>query len=209
MGYNKGDQATLLSSVLRRGGCFPNPPKNPLSSGSGNRASELAAVKKSSVLFTSGGVRMAVAPGFLYKNQRAGRCPPDIEFASLPDNPALCPVRWLRRYLDLYPGTEGRLFVNSKSGSSLLPGTIAHLICKLIDQADPGKFPKAHDCRKLAASLAWTRGVSSEEICRRAFCESDGSQNPRLSPKSRLVCVRLPSLFSLLSFETADSFILR
>ena len=89
---------------------------------SGNRASELAAISNASVLFTESGVRMAVSPGFLYKNQRVGRCPPDIEFEGLPEDPALCPVAWLRRYRGQESQREGRLFKNTKSGAPLLPG---------------------------------------------------------------------------------------
>ena len=50
---------------------------------SGNRVSELAALRADMVRFTEDGVCLAVQPGFLYKNQREGRTPSNIFLPSL------------------------------------------------------------------------------------------------------------------------------
>ena len=138
----------------------------------GNRSSELAAIESSSIQTDHRGARMAVRPGFIYKNQTQSRTPPVIEFPRLPENLSLCPVKNLEDYLKFHNIINGPLFRNSKTKAPLNAGSIAHILCKLIDEADPGKFPRAHDVRKRAASLAWARGVPITEICSRAFWAS-------------------------------------
>ena len=38
-------------------------------------------------------------------------------------------------------------------------------MCKLIKLSNPGSIPRSHDIRKLAASFAFFRFMSTEEIC--------------------------------------------
>ena len=64
------------------------------------------------------------------------------------------------------------LFINSKTGAPLRSTTISKLIVGLINEACPDVLPHAHDVRKVAASLAWARGVSPEEIVKAAFWSS-------------------------------------
>ena len=137
---------------------------------SGNRVSELAALRADTVRFTEEGVFLAVHPGFLYKNQREGRTPPNIFLPSLPSDRALCPVRWLSRYMQRFHKVSGPLFTNTRSGAPLSAATIASILCRTIDRADPGTLPRSHDIRRKAALLAWVRGVPPLEICRRGFC---------------------------------------
>ena len=142
---------------------------------SGNRVSELAALRADTVRFTEEGVYLAVKPGFLYKNQKEGRTPPNIFIPSLPSDPALCPVRWLRRYVERFHKVSGSLFTNTRSGAALSAASIASLLCRTIDRADPGTLPRSHDIRRKATSLAWVWGVPPLEICRRGFWASSSA----------------------------------
>ena len=139
---------------------------------SGNRCSELAALNRDSLQFSDSGLVMAVKPGFIYKNQRLGRCPPNIIIPRLISNEALCPVMAIRRLLEIDDDVEGALFKNTSTGARLSSASISQILAKVIHEADPTSIGKGHDVRKIAASLAWTRGVSPEEICKRAFWSS-------------------------------------
>ena len=105
-------------------------------------------------------IYLPVQAGFRYKNQRFGRCPPDISIKSLVrGSNQICPVKTLIAYKRRTNIKEGKLLVNSRSTRPLHPSSIPHFICHLINEADPGKFPRAHDVRKTPASLAWLRGL--------------------------------------------------
>ena len=158
---------------------------------SANRAAELAALDRRSMRWDQEGVTMAVKPGFLYKNQREGKFPPDIKIRKLPENPALCPVRALRKYLEKIPGPDGPVFRNSKSGAALTAASISSILCKIIEGADPGKLPRGHDLRRVATSLAWVRGLSPNEICQRAFWASSSAF------VSRYLCPNVPDAQSV------------
>ena len=141
----------------------------------GNRCSEIAAIDGNSVRLEEGGIVMAVKPGFIYKNQRAGRFPPNLYIKPLPEDPSLCPVTWLKNYMVARGSEDGSLFKNSVTGASLTAGSISHILARVINEADPEKVAKGHDVRKVATSLAWARGISPEEICRRTFWSSSNA----------------------------------
>ena len=130
----------------------------------GHRCSEIAAISRNSVVDNGTEFVMAVKPGFIYKNQRVGRCPPNMVIKSLPEDPMVCPVVALREYLVWRGESEGPLFINTKTRAKLTSGSISHILTRLINEADPGKIAKGHDVRKVASSLAWSRGVSPQEI---------------------------------------------
>ena len=141
---------------------------------SGNRVSELAATERSGIKFDANcsKVTMVTKPGFLFKNQRHGRAPPNISFKSLPLNPSLCPIINLKNYLKITQKTEGPVFLNTKSQAPIHPSTLSRLLAETIEEADSGKLPRGHDVRKVAASLAWTRGVPPGDIIKRMFWSS-------------------------------------
>ena len=56
------------------------------------------------------------------------------------------------------------MFVNPKSKKSMNKGAISQYLVRTINAAIPKAFAKAHDVRKISASLAWTRGVPPQEI---------------------------------------------
>ena len=168
---------------------------------SGNRASELQALIRSGLHWRSdGSVVVPVKPGFLFKNQRANRSPPNVCIPSLPQEGPLCPVRNLRSYLEATKDHQGEaLFLHPETGRNLRRPTMSLGISRLIDRACPGSLPKLHDLRKQAASLAWTGGVSPSEITAAAFWASSNVfirhyLNPQVSVTSN--CVALGHLVS-------------
>jgi hypothetical protein len=146
---------------------------------SGNRVSDLAAVERSGILFESNKrrVTLPVKPGFLFKNQRLGRAPPNISFPSLESDPALCPVQSLSKYIRDTETPSGQLFLNSKTARPLHPSTLSRILAELIEEADPGHLPRGHDVRILASS--WLdRGAC---LPHKLYLNCSGPLPPRLS----------------------------
>jgi len=141
---------------------------------SGHRASELAHLDATSVLPRGEDLSLAVIPSFLYKNQRMNRFPPEIRLKRFSEDPDLCPVTWLNLYRSQTPAS-GRLFKNSRTGNPLSSASISKCLCSLIEEADPGCFPRGHDIRRVGTSLAWIRGTSPEDICKAVFWASSSS----------------------------------
>ena len=162
---------------------------------SGNRISEISSTMRTGIgtIDPNSPVRLAVAPGFLFKNQREGRTPPPIKIVPLGvTDSSLCPVANLASYLSMSLKERGPLFLNSKTGSPLHKSTISRLICEVIEEGDLGKLPKVHDVRVISTSLAWSRGLDPAEIAKRAFWRSSSIFIDRyLSDRSALDCVAL------------------
>ena len=142
----------------------------------GNRASELAAINRETIVFRQGQeILLPVKPNFLFKNQTLARSPPNISVKSFPDvDPSICPVRNLSTYLlRSKEGAKGNsLFLHPSTGRNLQRPSLALRITKLISDTCPGSLPKMHDLRKQASSLAWTRGVDPADIIGSAFWSS-------------------------------------
>ena len=143
---------------------------------SGNRISELAAIDRKAASFAPqlASVTLPVAAGFLFKNQSAGRTPPNIVIPELGgDHPVMCPVRAIKLYLAKTKSTKSsKLFLNPETGTPLNAGTLAFWLCKAINYLLPDAICKSHDVRKLSHSLAWTRGVPMDDIIKRGFWSS-------------------------------------
>lgn len=141
----------------------------------GNRVSELAAATRNTLILANENskITIPVTPGFLYKNQRAGRHPPPIEIEPLEGTRELCPVKTLIKYIKKGPST-GSLFINSKSKRPLKANSISRIISSLVKEANPeiGKEAQGHDLRRISSSLAWANGVRPDEIAKRAFWTS-------------------------------------
>ena len=144
----------------------------------GNRASEISAMTRTSVVFEDNPARVfvPVKPNFLFKNQRMNRAPPNIVIRALNSNGSehpLCPMNFLKKYLTRtnFPNASQALF-HSLRGSPLKASDVSLQLCRLIEAACPGSVPKGHDVRKVGASLAWCRGLSPSEIIQRAFWSS-------------------------------------
>ena len=109
----------------------------------------------------------------MYKNERLGHSPPAIHVPALlvnNTNHNLCPVKNLQLWINKTQHYSGNsLYFDLKSLKSLNASRISFLLCKLINEADPNTFPKAHDIRKMAVSLAWTKGVPVADIIKNSF----------------------------------------
>jgi len=140
----------------------------------GNRVSEIAAFSREGCTQRQdGSMVLAIRPGFLYKNQTAARTPPPVIVKPLGKN-KLCPIRTLKQYLSVTDQSNGRLFIHPTTSRALSRGQISFRICKLIKQADPNGIPQMHDLRRAAASIAWSRGISPEQIVKNAFWSTAG-----------------------------------
>ena len=170
---------------------------------SGNMVSELSAISRNSISFRDSTFTalMAVKRGFLYKNQRLNRSPPNICINPLnPDGTPhiLCPLSAMKAYLGRTSESSctDSFFVHPTTDKALQGPSISLWLCKLIEMASPGSFTKAHDIRKCSASLAWVRGVSPDEITKSAFWVTSSTFISRwlyLGNSSSLPCVALGS----------------
>ena len=95
-------------------------------------------------------------PEFLYKNQRLGRNPPNIQIVAFLGPPELCPGRALASYVSLSSISGGSLFVNSKTNLPL-PKSTCKILCDVIQEACPNCVSRAHEIKKFAISLVWSR----------------------------------------------------
>ena len=142
----------------------------------GNRASELAAIDRHAVSFRQQELTLLlpVRPNFLFKNQTMNRSPPNIQISRFPDvEPELCPVTTLQAYLRRTREALGSaLFVHPSTGRNLQRPSISLRITSFIADVCPGSLPRMHDVRKMAASLAWTRGVPPGDIVSSVFWSS-------------------------------------
>ena len=142
----------------------------------GNRVSEIAAMSRVATSFSPNftAVAIPVKPGFLYKNQSLYKTPPNITIKALfredKSHHRLCPVdalrHWLRRSQSW--GSDA-IFINPKSKKPMNSGAISTYLVRTINAAIPNAFAKAHDLRKISASLAWVRGISPHEIVHSLF----------------------------------------
>jgi integrase len=141
---------------------------------SGNRASELAAMERSSIIFSSNAVTIPVKRGFLFKNQTWDRLPPEISFSKLLEDIPLCPVENLRSYLASTKDQahRGHLFLHPVSNKPLTAANISYWLAKAIKILAKNEDGRAHDMRKLAFSIAWVRGVPMSDIVAKAFWSS-------------------------------------
>ena len=141
-----------------------------------NRASEIAALHCPSVTFSTRAnkVTMPVKPGFLFKNQRPNRAPPNITMKILLDSDGtphpLCPVTSLKAWLAVRPASDSdKVFIDPKSKKPLNAARVSLWLCRIIKKADPKAIPKGHDIRKVATSLAWARGLNIQDLLDAAF----------------------------------------
>ena len=145
---------------------------------SGNRCSELSSLDRHSINFSpNGDVTLTVVPNFLYKNERIDNCPPNINFPALLNadgsHHELCPVQSLKEWLEKTSSYEGnKIFINPLTMKPMTSASVSRHLVEIINTADPGKFAKGHDVRKIATSLAWTRGLPMPSIIKRAFWKS-------------------------------------
>ena len=170
---------------------------------SGNRASEITATRRDTILFRNNDteVILPVRPGFLFKNQRIDKTPPNIIIKSLVSEAGsveLCPVQNLKLYLRRSQSTArgDAIFLHPVSGRNLQRPSLSLRITRLIEEACPNSMPRMHDIRKQAVSLAWTRGIPPSEIVAAAFWTSSNvfvKHYLKTNVQSDIPCVALNS----------------
>ena len=143
---------------------------------SGNRASELAATRRTGTILRAGTVILPIEPSFLFKTQSVSRSnPPPISFPTLGERDTLCPWRNLNQYIASTspPAGSEAIFLHPTSNVPLTAGRLSYWLTKAIVTADKSAIkPAGHDIRKIAFSMAFTRGVPLEDILQRAFWHS-------------------------------------
>ena len=140
---------------------------------SGNRCSELAALKRVGIIISQGSITIPVHNTFLYKNQSLGRSPPPVRFPGIPNN-ALCPFEAVQNYItisDSLPHND-RLFVHPESGKPLTAGRLGYWLASAIKAIDGTIDARPHDFRKFAYSAHWARTNDIKEIIRHGFWSS-------------------------------------
>ena len=139
---------------------------------SGLRVSQLAALTRLPALtkFAPGDrkVILTAHPSFIAKNERLHhRMKPTVIPALWQGDThhALCPVAALKAYMQASGSqSEGNLWIWPTSGRPCTPSNLAKVIVAVIEAADPGSAPTAHEVRKYASSLAFLRSLDIEEV---------------------------------------------
>ena len=102
----------------------------------------------------------------LYQNNVSWKAFHDFVKASNPIKPDTSLLLefciWLRDNRNLATNT----ILNYKAAVGQV---LEKVLCEVINEADPGSFPQAHDIRRVVTSLAWTRGLEPAEITKRTF----------------------------------------
>ena len=113
-------------------------------------------------------VTLKVHPNFIAKNERLHHRMKPMVIPALKNGDVphcLCPVVALKEYLRATGAEmEGKLWVWPSSGKPCSPVNLAKVIVSIIEAADPGLAPTAHEVRKYASSLAFIRSMDLEEV---------------------------------------------
>ena len=130
----------------------------------GFRISQLAAIVRTSAFLRFGledaSVSLAPHPMFLAKNERIGHTigPKVIPAWKVEgEHHTLCPVGAIRQYISKTQTNSDRLWVWPDTGFQCSAHHLAKVICRVIEAADPGKSPTAHQVRGVSASVAYMR----------------------------------------------------
>ena len=135
-----------------------------LACASSNRASELAALDRTGIVFRQHSTVFPVKPGFIFKNQAQFHDPSLIDIPDLPGS-SLCPIKAIKEYLaDTAASREAALFLHPVSGVPLNAGRLAFHLAKTIDWLIPNALGKAHDTRKLSTTGAFCSGIPADKI---------------------------------------------
>ena len=133
----------------------------------GPRVSELRALRRGQFISRENGcMTLSPDPVFLAKNEDPLNRRRSICIRPIHDrDKSLCPVKSLEDYLAATASSNSdSLFLSSHSGSALTLGNLRFTLARLIRKAQPGSFPKSHDLRKLASSLAFFGNMPLPEI---------------------------------------------
>ena len=104
---------------------------------------------------------------FIAKNGHRNRLKPK-EISTLKDKEGntsnICPVTSLKKYLDLNRDCNTSLFIHTKFDKELTVNGLRSAICSVIRDAEPEAKAKAHDIRKMSASLSLLRDMNIGDL---------------------------------------------
>ena len=133
----------------------------------GGRISEISALQRGENFIRPSGSDLLLSPArdFLAKNENP-QCRRDpIRIRSLDSDPSLCPVRTIKEYLKRTSNVKtGSLFIHHDKQSALSKVQVSTKMLSLIRTANPGSFPKTHDVRKYATSLAFLNETNFPDL---------------------------------------------
>ena len=138
---------------------------------SGLRVSQLRALTRSENLTKfapdSSQVTLAPNPKFIAKNERLHHRMKPVMVPALIEGErphSLCPVVALRKYMREVVGDDENLWIWPRTQQAMSTAQVAKLIRQVIEEADPGKAPMAHDVRGCASSLAFGRSLDPYQV---------------------------------------------
>ena len=141
----------------------------------GNRCAEMAHFSRRALVDSGTTLTLWVMPRFLYKIQSSGHSPPPVVVPFFGGNPALCPVLALRSYLAKTASLPHNdfVFLHPVSAASLVAGRLNYWVVQTISAANVrGSVVRAHDVRKFAFSVNWTRRADLQHILSYGFWAS-------------------------------------
>ena len=138
-----------------------------LAMASGARLSEIVALVRGEgniQYLDSGHVLLYPDSVFLAKNELPNNRWGPWRIPSLQEEPSLCPVACLKRYLQVTSHLrEGQIF-RGDEGSKLSLKQVRAKLLYFIQSADPNSVPAGHDCRKVATSINFFEFMNFEGL---------------------------------------------
>ena len=136
---------------------------------SGSRLSELVALSRDEgqvFFYDTGLVKLSPDPTFLAKNESPSHRRRPIRIPALSDQySSLCPVSNLKIYLhSTREVVTGSLFRTHSGGGPLTPAGMRRELVGIIKASNPDSFPKTHDIRKVASSLAFFEDMTFDDL---------------------------------------------
>lgn len=160
---------------------------------SGSRVSELAALDRAEILISPSKMVLPVRQGFIYKKKSLTKCPEAISFPSFREETRLCPVIALNNYLQSTRSKNhcNHVFLSPISDKPLNAARLGFWLAKIISELIPDSKPRAHDVRKIAFSLAWSKGITMKNIVEQGFWSSSDTfiKKYLMSTRSKEACV--------------------
>ena len=136
---------------------------------SGSRLSELVALSRDEgqvLFYDSRLVKLSPDPTFLAKNELPSSRKKPLRIPALGEEyKSLCPVACLKVYIHSTSNVgSGSLFRTHSGGGPLTPAGMRRELVGIIKASNPGSFPRTHDIRKVASSLAFFEDMSFSDL---------------------------------------------
>lgn len=159
---------------------------------SGGRISEITSLRRGDRFIIndrSGDFALYPSRSFMAKNENPQNRRPPIKLRLLGESNPLCPATTLQRYLSFTSAYKyGSLFLDPSSHKNLSIRALSKVVLNMVRTGDPSSFPRTHDIRKYASSVAFLSDYTIEEIA-----SSTGWKSHRVFLNHYLRDVDLPS----------------